>query len=749
MLLAATGAAFASEASTDWKVEANARIVRLHQREVRVRVVNEQGEPAAGRSVSIRQIRQAFPFGSAMSRALLRNERYAEFFKAHFNWAVFGNESKWYSNERVQGREDYRDADALLDWCEANRIPVRGHCIFWEPEKWQPKWVRDLSGDPLRQAVERRLTNAVTHFRSRFTHWDVNNEMLHGSFFKDGLGESIWPWMFKKAHELDPEAKLFVNEFNILSVDQAFQQVQTDEYVVSIRRLLDQGAPIHGIGIQGHIWKEDILANPGVLKERLDKVAALELPIWITEFDVADDNETRCADKLELVYRTAYSHPAVKGIIMWVFWAGDSWRGPNAGLAHRDWTLNEAGKRYEALMEEWSTTISGTTNAQGLLSFRGFHGDYAATETKTDGTETKASFSIEKGEEPQEITIRLQRASAAEPTPQSQSVEPSTSGASPAKFPLTTPLRWKSTDVLIKPVSDDSHTIVSVKDPTVVRYNDLWHVYATVYSTSARTWNMVYLNFKDWSDAPNAKLFFLDQNPNLRGYHCAPHLFYFRPHNKWYLVFQSQQPQYCTTDDITKPETWTAPRNFFDRQPAGMPRLPIDYHVICDDTHAYLFFTGDDGRFYRSRTTIEDFPRGMSDPEIAIQDRRDNLFEASVTYKIKGTNTYLTVIEALSPARYYRAWTSNDLNGVWTPVPDADSWQKPFAGINNVTFEDGVTPWTKDISHGELVRDGYDETMTLDPDNLQLLFQGRDPAINGRYELLPYQLGLLKLDRSR
>ncbi len=424
VMLAAAGAAFASEANTDWKDGANARIVRLRQREVRVRVVNEHGDPAAGIKVGVRQTRQAFPFGSAMSWALLRNERYAEFFKTHFNWAVFGNESKWYSNERFQGREDYRAADALLVWCKANDIPVRGHCIFWEPEKWQPRWVRRLSGDQLRQAVEQRLKSAVTHFRGRFVHWDVNNEMLHGTFFKDGLGESIWPWMFKRAHELDPEAKLFVNEFNILSVDQNFEQVQTDEYVASIRRLLNQGAPIHGVGIQGHIWREDILANPGVLKERLDKIAALELPIWITEFDVADNNETSCADKLELVYRTAYSHPSVQGIIMWVFWAGDSWRGPNAGLAHRDWTLNEAGKRYEALMEEWSTQTSGKTDAEGLLSFRGFHGDYAATVTRTDGAETRATFSIEKGQEPQEIRIQLQSTSAAESATWTQPATP-------------------------------------------------------------------------------------------------------------------------------------------------------------------------------------------------------------------------------------------------------------------------------------------------------------------------------------
>jgi hypothetical protein len=335
-------------------------------------------------------------------------------------------------------------------------------------------------------------------------------------------------------------------------------------------------------------------------------------------------------------------------------------------------------------------------------------------------------------------------ASAAEPATQTQLAVPDA-----PRLPFATPLQWKSTGVLIKPVSDDTHTIVSVKDPTVVRYNDLWHVYATVYSTSARTWNMVYLNFKDWSEAPNAKLYYMDQNPNLRGYHCAPNVFYFRPHKKWYLIFQSQQPQYTTTDDLSKPETWTKPENFFDTKPASAPRLWIDYWMICDDTHAYLFFTGDNGRVYRSRTRIEDFPKGMSDPEVVIEGPRNDVFEGSMTYKIKGTDTYLTLVEAIGPARYYRAWTSDRLNGEWTPVPDANTWQTPFAGINNVTFEGGVTPWTRDISHGELIRDGYDETLTIDPNNLQLLYQGRDPAINGRYDQLPYRFGLLKLDRSK
>lgn len=311
---------------------------------------------------------------------------------------------------------------------------------------------------------------------------------------------------------------------------------------------------------------------------------------------------------------------------------------------------------------------------------------------------------------------------------------------------LEKPLKWTSSGALIKPQSDEAHQHVSIKDPTILKYDGKWHIYATAYSTSARTWTMVYLNFEDWKDAGTAKQIPVDVNPALRGYHCAPHLFYFEPQDKWYFIFQSQQPQYCTSDDITDPTTWTAPKNFFAQNPANMPRLPIDYHIICDETHAYLFFTGDDGNFYRSRTKIEDFPNGFGDIEIAISDDRNNLFEGSMTYKIKGTDTYMTIIEGMSPARHYRAWTSKDLNGEWIPVPGADSWETPFAGINNVTFEDGAEAWTRDISHGELLRDNYDQTPTIDPKNLKFLYQGRDPSSDGmRYEMLPYYLGVLTL----
>jgi endo-1,4-beta-xylanase len=362
--------------SADWKAEADARIDKLRKGDIVIRLSGSNGAPLVSAELEIVQTRKAFPFGAAMSRRLIGNAEYQEFFRRYFNWAVFENESKWYANERERGKMTYADADAMLAWCRANNIPVRGHCVFWEPERWQPKWVPGLNDSELKQAVENRLQSAVEHFKGRFLHWDVNNEMLHGSFFRDRLGESIWAWMFQRVRELDPDVRLFVNEFNILSVDQNFQDVETEEYVRSVRQLQEQGATVDGVGIQAHIWREDILKNPEVIRERLDKVAQLALPIWISEFDVADRDPSVRADKMELVYRTAFSHPAVEGIMMWVFWQGNSWRGPDAALVNMDWVPNAQGERFLALMKEWTTQISGRTDSSGRFGFRGFYGSY-------------------------------------------------------------------------------------------------------------------------------------------------------------------------------------------------------------------------------------------------------------------------------------------------------------------------------------------------------------------------------------
>ena len=103
--------------------------------------------------------------------------------------------------------------------------------------------------------------------------------------------------------------------------------------------------------------------------------------------------------------------------------------------------------------------------------------------------------------------------------------EPATpTPASAQQASLAGPFKWKSSGVVIVPVSDDAHKLVSVKDPTVVYFGDKWHVYATT-ANDRGNWSMVYLSFKDWSEATHAKPYYMDANPNLTGYHCARRCF--------------------------------------------------------------------------------------------------------------------------------------------------------------------------------------------------------------------------------
>ena len=255
------------------------------------------------------------------------------------------------------------------------------------------------------------------------------------------------------------------------------------------------------------------------------------------------------------------------------------------------------------------------------------------------------------------------------------------------------------------------------------------------------TFNMIHVSFADWKDAPKAKLFYMD-NAGFTGYKCAPEIFYFPPQKKWYFTFQTQPPVYCTSETPADPMSWTRPQPFFR---SGLNLPWIDFHFIGDGDYMYMFFTGDNGNFYRSRTTYADFPNGFSDPVVAMRGTRNTVFEAGYTYKIKGVEKYLTCVEALGAGRYFRAYMADKLDGEWYPIEGFDTVDHPFAGKANIAFEEGVQPWSGQVSHGEMVRESNDERMILDPNNLMFLDQGIGDAENrGDYGSLPYKLGLLR-----
>lgn len=311
---------------------------------------------------------------------------------------------------------------------------------------------------------------------------------------------------------------------------------------------------------------------------------------------------------------------------------------------------------------------------------------------------------------------------------------------------------WTSSPPLIVPKSDAVHELVAVKDPTVVRYHGRWHVYASSVARGG-VYGMVYTSFADWSEAPRAPLTYLDRTPGFHTYVAAPELFYFTPQKKWYLVYQSGPPMFSTADDPGEPSKWTEPAPFFARTPAIVEANGgwLDFWVICDAQKCHLFFSNDHGRWYRSETPLAKFPYGWSDPVVVLEDAEaGRVFEASNVYKIAGTGKYLALIEAFDKTstyrRYFRSWTADRLEGPWIALHDDAA--SPFAGAANVTFTGA--PWTHDISHGEMVRAGYDETLAIDGTKLQYLYQGFDPAApTADYNAIPWRLGLLTLSPTR
>ncbi len=261
-------------------------------------------------------------------------------------------------------------------------------------------------------------------------------------------------------------------------------------------------------------------------------------------------------------------------------------------------------------------------------------------------------------------------------------------------------------------------------------FNGKHVVYMTTHDQS--NYGSAMMTFDAWSDAASA-------TQTKTAFGVAPTLFYFTPKKLWLLAYQwgAHKFSYRTSTDPSKPNGWGAENSLYDTALPASGTGPIDQTVICNAAKCYLYYAGDNGHIYVSSLAIASFPGQFpAAQDSGIPGTAQNLFEAVQVYTVKGSNEYLMIVEAQGNGRYFRAWTASDLGGPWALLSDA------FASKSNVTFS---TPWTNDISHGDLVRSNPDETFTVDPCSLQMVFQGKDPSSTAAYDLLPYRLGLLTL----
>ncbi|MFI7542243.1 non-reducing end alpha-L-arabinofuranosidase family hydrolase [Actinoplanes sp. NPDC049599] len=418
----------------------------------------------------------------------------------------------------------------------------------------------------------------------------------------------------------------------------------------------------------------------------------------------------------------------------------------NLGDPVTGWTLTWSYTAGQQITQAWNATVTqngaqvtarnvsynGSVATNGTVSF-GFNGSSGATNPAPTG------FALNGV------------ACTGGTTPTTGPTTPPTSPpTSPPTGSLPSSFRWSSSDILMQPKPDGSHPEVAIKDPSVVYYGGRYHVFAT--QATGTGWGLEYRSFTDWSQAAAATPYFLDRTPIGGGYRAAPMVFYFAPQRLWYLIFQNGNAAYSTNPDIANPAGWSAPRNFFSAVPPIVEANKgngswLDFTMACDAANCYLYSADDNGHIYRSQTSMANFPNGMGNTVIMLSDANPYaLFEAPQVYKIAGRSQYLLIVEAIGGSgRYFRSWTATSLNGSWTPLAASES--NSFAGNSNVTFPSSAK-WSQGVSHGELIRTGYDQNLELSPCNLRFLYQGLAPGAGGDYGRLPYKLGLLTQTNS-
>lgn len=350
-------------------------------------------ETTPGAEVRVEQQRHEFWFGAALASQMFGERadaetaaQYKKVFMDNFNAAVTENALKWPSMERRQGQVDYSICEAMLQWTGEHEIPLRGHNIFWGIRNFVQPWVIALDDATLRETLKARALDIGTRYRGRFAEYDLNNEMIHGNYYQDRLGPQITREMADWVRQGDPNAVLFLNDYDILTGR------RLEDYVVHIRGLLDQGVPLGGIGVQGHLHGDSF--DPAVVQASLAKLAQFKLPIVVTEFNfpgqrskhyekrgdqLTDEEEQAKAKAIVDYYRICFAQSAVKGILMWGFWEGANWI-PQSSLYRRDWSPTPAAEAYRNLVfKQWWTSWQGKADAAGRCEVPAFYGRHRVT----------------------------------------------------------------------------------------------------------------------------------------------------------------------------------------------------------------------------------------------------------------------------------------------------------------------------------------------------------------------------------
>lgn len=382
------------EVPKDWYDKADQRIDSLRKGDFTINITNAAGTPFRG-SAEVHLIRHEFPWGTCLNFAGGDDEnKYRKTALRIFNCGVFENAFKWEEYEPSPGVTNNKIIEEYLQWSKKNNFPIRGHALVWAIENYGYKnhWARQGDNQFLRNAIKDRIMRDVNQYKGRITEYDVWNEPVHESAHFNRLGADILDSSFVWAHRADPAAKLFINEYSIITGGDA------KLYRDMIDGLLKRNVPVHGIGVQGHFSGR---VEPLEVAAKLNYMGETALPIKVTEFDInvkaLNLSEKEHAAECAKIMRTCFSHPAIEGFLMWGFWDARHWL-PGAGLYDFQFKPRPAADTvYNLIHNVWTTNDTIMADTTGKLDFRGFFGDYEIIIKDQNGKKLKiVNYSFNK-----------------------------------------------------------------------------------------------------------------------------------------------------------------------------------------------------------------------------------------------------------------------------------------------------------------------------------------------------------------
>jgi len=294
----------------------------------------------------------------------------------YFNYGVSGNSFKWSGIQPQHTTPNYSNFENAVRWTQKVDWELRAHTLLWggNDAHSMPDWVRSL---PTPQAItdtcKMRVQREVSRYKGVIKEYDVINEPLtgHADWLRKTVGDSILWNCFKWAREADPDAKLYINDYNV-----EYNWGQAVEYRDLIKKIVANGGPVTGVGLQAHFW-DCCRPNVDELVKNINIIAQAGLPMRLTEYDWGTNlTEKQQVDDFVKVLTVAFSHPSVNGMISWGLSDDGAWR-ENTGFftaTHKPKLAADTLLYYT--QKKWATNFDAAVTGETPLEFKAYYGDY-------------------------------------------------------------------------------------------------------------------------------------------------------------------------------------------------------------------------------------------------------------------------------------------------------------------------------------------------------------------------------------